>query len=84
LKARIASVKKYLTGHNIAVLTRITMACALAFLSVSVAPGFAATLLRGADVCATQQAVWSMIAPLTAIRDWLPPRPGARGGAANA
>lgn len=47
--------------------------CALAFLSASVSSAVAATLTRSVDVNATPAAVWSMIGPFCAIKDWLPP-----------
>ena len=65
---------KYLTNQNIAALTSMAVLCALAFLSVSIAPAFAATMSRGADLTATLSAMWSMIDPLAAIRHWLPAR----------
>jgi hypothetical protein len=65
---------KYLTNQNVAALTSMAVLCALAFLSVSFASAFAATMSRGADVTATLSAMWSMIDPLAAIRHWLPPR----------
>jgi hypothetical protein len=57
-------------------LTRTTVAAlaaigAIAILGVS--PSFAATLSRSMDVEATASAVWSMIGPFCAIKDWLPP-----------
>jgi hypothetical protein len=43
---------------------------------------FAAPLPRSADVGSTLSAMWSMIGPLCAIKDWLPPLgAGARGSA---
>ena len=65
---------KYLTNRTIAALTGMAVLCALAFLSVGIAPAFAATMSRGADVTAMLSTMWSMIDPLAAIRHWLPPR----------
>ena len=47
--------------------------CALALLSAGVSSASAATLSRSVDVNGTPAAVWSMIGPFCAIKDWLPP-----------
>jgi len=44
-----------------------------ALLSAGIAPAFAATISRSADVKASASAVWSMIGPFCAIKNWLPP-----------
>jgi polyketide cyclase/dehydrase/lipid transport protein len=44
-----------------------------AFLSACVAPASADSLSRSIDVNGTPGAVWSMIGPFCAIKDWLPP-----------
>jgi polyketide cyclase/dehydrase/lipid transport protein len=46
---------------------------ALAFLALNVSPALSATLSRSVDVNAPPAAVWSMIGPWCAIKDWLPP-----------
>lgn len=46
---------------------------ALWFLSASLSPAAAASLSRSVDVEGTPSAVWSMIGPFCAIKDWLPP-----------
>ena len=66
-------MKSDITKPNIPALTRIAALGALAFLSVSVSPAYAATLSRSVDVSGTPSAVWSMIGPFCAIKDWLPP-----------
>jgi polyketide cyclase/dehydrase/lipid transport protein len=66
-------MKKLMNRPNIALLTRIAALGALAFLSISVSPAYAATLSRSVDVSGTPSAVWSMIGPFCAIKDWLPP-----------
>jgi hypothetical protein len=77
-----AAMKKYVTRQSVTALVRITVLCGLAVASVSFSPGFAATLSRSADVGSTLSAMWSMIGPLCAIKDWLPPPgAGARGSA---
>ena len=42
-------------------------------LSVDIAPAFAATISRSADVKAAASTVWSVIGPFCAIKNWLPP-----------
>ena len=44
-----------------------------ALLSAGIAPAFAATISRSADVKASASAVWSVIGPFCAIKNWLPP-----------
>lgn len=46
---------------------------AVVLLSAGVLPASAASLSRSVDVNATPAAVWSMIGPFCAIKDWLPP-----------
>ncbi|MCE9524050.1 MAG: SRPBCC family protein [Alphaproteobacteria bacterium] len=46
---------------------------ALAFTDASASHAVAASLTRSVDVRATPAAVWSMIGPFCAIKDWLPP-----------
>ena len=64
---------KYMTRRNVTAVTRMTALVALAVLSVNLSPALAATLSRSVDVSATVSAVWSMIGPFCAIKDWLPP-----------
>ena len=73
-EAKDIFVKKYLTNRNITAVAGMAVLCALALLSVSIAPAIAATMSRGPDVTAMLSAMWSMIDPLAAIRHWLPPR----------
>ena len=47
--------------------------CAVALLSAGVSSASAATMSRNVDVNGTPAAVWSMIGPFCAIKDWLPP-----------
>jgi len=54
-----------------AALLRLVVRGALACITLS--PASAATLSRTADVNATVSAVWSLIGPFCAIKDWLPP-----------
>ena len=52
---------------------RIAALGALACLSLNVSSVSATTLSRSADVNGTVSAVWSLIGPFCAIKDWLPP-----------
>src|SRR3954471_14147430 len=54
-------------------LTCVAALGAAILLSVDVAPAFAATISRSADVKASAAAIWSVIGPFCAIKDWLPP-----------
>jgi hypothetical protein len=62
-------MNKHMTKRNI----RIAALGALAGVSLNVSPVSATTLSRSADVNGTVSAVWSMIGPFCAIKDWLPP-----------
>jgi hypothetical protein len=66
-------MKRHVIKRNIIALTRIAALGALSFLSASLSPAYAATLSRSVDVGGTPAAVWSMIGPFCAIKDWLPP-----------
>ena len=66
-------MKKLMNRPNITALTGMAALGALAFLSVDVSPAYAATLSRSVDVSGSPSAVWSMIGPFCAIKDWLPP-----------
>src|SRR4051794_4546948 len=46
---------------------------AVVLVSAGTAPAFAATISRSADVKASAAAIWSVIGPFCAIKDWLPP-----------
>src|SRR5947209_11749972 len=46
---------------------------AVVLVSAGTAPVFAATISRSADVKASAAAIWSVIGPFCAIKDWLPP-----------
>jgi hypothetical protein len=67
------SMKKYVTKQKVAALARIAVFGALTLLVAGFSPAIAATLSRSVDVGVTLSTVWSMIGPLFAIRDWLPP-----------
>jgi hypothetical protein len=54
-------------------LTCFTVLGVGALLSVGIAPAFATTISRSADVKASAAAVWSLIGPFCAIKNWLPP-----------
>lgn len=47
-------------------------ACALAVVTAGAFPAFADTLSRSVDVNSTPTAVWSMIGPFCAVKDWHP------------
>jgi Polyketide cyclase / dehydrase and lipid transport len=66
-------MKKLMNRPNITALTGMAALRALAFLCVNVSPAYAATLSRSVDVSGSPSAVWSMIGPFCAIKDWLPP-----------
>jgi hypothetical protein len=66
-----APMKKATSRRKIAAITRNAALGALAALSAS--PAFAATLSRSADVSGSPSAVWAMIGPFCAIKNWLPP-----------
>jgi UrcA family protein len=51
----------------------LVSAVALSLLSAGALPASAASLSRSVDVEATPSAVWLMIGPFCAIKDWLPP-----------
>jgi hypothetical protein len=66
-------MNKHMTKRNFAAVSRIAGLVTLGVLAINVSPAFAATLSRSVDVSATVSAVWSMIGPFCAIKDWLPP-----------
>jgi len=56
----------------------VPLTCLAAFgtvvlMSAGIAPASAATISRSADVKASAAAIWSLIGPFCAIKDWLPP-----------
>ena len=51
----------------------VTTVCAIALLCAGASSASAATLSRSIDVNGSPAAVWSMIGPFCAIKDWLPP-----------
>ncbi len=60
--------------YVIARTTRAVMSvCALALLSAGISSASAASLSRSVDVNGTPAAVWSIVGPFCAIKDWLPP-----------
>jgi hypothetical protein len=54
-------------------LTCLAALGAALLVSVGIAPAFAATISRSADVKGSAAATWSVIGPFCAIKDWLPP-----------
>ena len=54
-------------------LTGLAVLGLTAILSIAIAPASAATITRSAEVKATPSAVWAMIGPFCAIKNWLPP-----------
>jgi hypothetical protein len=58
---------------NIALLIQIAWLGAIVVLSFCGAPGLAATISRSSDIEASLVAIWSMIGPSDAARDWLRP-----------
>jgi len=65
-------MRKYSTNLTVP-LTRLAMSGIALLLSVGIAPALAATISRSTDVKASASAVWSVIGPFCAIKDWLPP-----------
>jgi len=66
-------MKKQVMNRNVAKPIRIAALGALALVSLNVASASAVTLSRSADVNGSVAAVWSLIGPFCAIKDWLPP-----------
>jgi hypothetical protein len=62
-----------ISSHVTVPLTCLAAIGAAMLMSVDVAPAFAATISRSADVKASASAVWSVIGPFCAIKNWLPP-----------
>ena len=54
-------------------INRVASVLALVLLGAGAAPASAASLSRSVDVEGAPSAVWSMIGPFCAIKDWLPP-----------
>lgn len=65
-------MRKFLNNPTVLLMCFAVLGAA-ALLSVGIAPTFAATISRSADVKASASAVWSVIGPFCAIKDWLPP-----------
>jgi hypothetical protein len=65
-------MKKILTNPTVP-LTCLAILGVAVLLTVGIAPAFAATISRSTDVKASASAVWSVIGPFCAIKDWLPP-----------
>ena len=65
-------MKKYRTNRDKTVLVAAKLT-ALACFALNVSAASAAMLSRSADVNGSVSAVWSMIGPFCAIKDWLPP-----------
>ena len=53
--------------------TTMASVCVVTLLNACAAPASADSLSRSVDVNGTPDAVWSMIGPFCAIKDWLPP-----------
>jgi len=65
-------VRKF-SSNSTVLLTCFAVLRAAVMLSVGIGPVFAATISRSADVKASASAVWSVIGPFCAIKNWLPP-----------
>jgi hypothetical protein len=59
--------------RNITLLIQIMWLGAIMVLGFCVAPGFAATISRSPDIEASLAAIWSMMKPSDAARNWLAP-----------
>jgi hypothetical protein len=59
--------------RNITLLIQIAWLGAIVVLGFCVAPGFAATISRSSDIEASLVAIWSMMGPSDAARNWLAP-----------
>lgn len=64
-------MRKY--PNNWTALLTCRAAIGAVILVAGIAPASAATISRSADVKAPVSAVWSLIGPFCAIKDWLPP-----------
>jgi hypothetical protein len=64
-------------GHDKSMFPKVSnvfkSAFALTLFNAGASTAYAAVLSRSVDVEATPSAVWSMIGPFCAIKDWLPP-----------
>jgi hypothetical protein len=58
---------------NISLLIQIACLGAIALLGFCVAPGFAATISRSSEIEALLAAIWSMVGPSDAARNWMAP-----------
>ncbi len=59
--------------RDITRLIQIAWFGAIVVLSFCVAPGFAATISRSSEIEASLVAIWSMMGPSDAARNWLAP-----------
>lgn len=66
-------MKKYTIKPIIPATMRSAALCTVALLTIGVSAASAVTLSRSIDVKGAPSAVWSVIGPFCAIRDWLPP-----------
>ncbi|MEH2499799.1 hypothetical protein V1294_006278 [Bradyrhizobium sp. AZCC 1678] len=66
-------MRKHTIKPTMPTMMRSAALCAVAHVAIGVFPASAATLMRTIDVKASPSAVWSMIGPFCAIKDWLPP-----------
>lgn len=65
-------MRKYTTKASMPAIMRSALLCTAA-LTFGASAASAATLLRSVDVKGSPSAVWSVIGPFCAIKDWLPP-----------
>ena len=65
-------MRKYSNAWTASTTCRAAFGAAILLVS-GTAPASAATISRSADVAAPVSAVWSLIGPFCAIKDWLPP-----------
>jgi hypothetical protein len=62
-----------ISNHWTALLTRRAVIGVVMLVGAGSAPASAATISRSTDVNAPMSAIWSLIGPFCAIKDWLPP-----------
>ncbi len=66
-------MKNDLSNRAIKALAGSAAIAAFAWVSAAASPAYSATLSRSMDVRGMPAAVWSVIGPFCAIKDWLPP-----------
>jgi hypothetical protein len=66
-------MRKHTIKLTMRAIMRSAAICTAALLTVGVSAASAATLSRSIDVKGAPSAVWSVIGPFCAIKDWLPP-----------